>query len=100
MTERENSLPAPTPSESPKRDQPEQDTEMESLKTPKSSASAQTGQFKASNRQGPYEGYVVTRAGKVIVDTARVFGEKGAREEALRVARRAQRLGRLASQEG
>lgn len=69
---------------------------MESLKTPKNS---QAGQLKTRDRQGPYEGYVVTRAGKVIVDTARVFGEKGARDEALRVARRAQRLGRLASQE-
>jgi hypothetical protein len=99
MTERENNLPAPSPSESPKGDHPEQDAEMESLKPLKNSPSP-TGKFKISDRQGPYEGYVVTRSGKVIVDTARIFGEKGAREEALQVARRAQRLGRLASRQG
>jgi len=77
---------------------------MELLKAAKgrrlSATNGNMPRLRRPSRLGVYGGYAVTRAGQVVVDAARVFGDAQSLQEALKVAKRAQEIARRTSREG
>lgn len=65
-----------------------------------STATSATDRSEHVGGLGVYGGYIVTRAGQVVVDTARVFADPTTLKQALRVAKRAQEIGRRTSRDG